>query len=1257
MKHTDFRKGLPAWIAGILCMLMLCQLPAGAVGTVLDYGRGNDSDVTASASELFEALFGESEAELTSAERQALDALSGVALRYNKSIPDSTIEREYNGELGLLTVQVKRYEYVASNGQTVSWIPTSVSLDGERSATLTGPDEAGVYSCSFSELWHSDEIHLNVDFIWQVEIPVETVNGLLTLPYTVASDALDRLLTYESAHRSYTDAQQAYEAYVAAATKYAEDRQAYTAYTQAKQLYDEKKAAYNAYIIAKAEYDAKVQAYNDYLKKSQAYAEAEKKYYEYEEFRKQYTEIYDEYERYTHELEGALSRLNILESMFVSDSHGWQFYSGVMGSTVDTVLANRDKLELYLIVDPSYIDAASSATEALRPLLKGYAEVRKASYRTKLERYRAEFAYYAEHYEGIRDQMTLLYQSLYAIYSNSGVQSAMNVNSESKEKVPHFRQFLGQLYVLSCALNNSVTLDTNWKLAPNLNITLLQLVEDSILLPDTNQASPDGVTLPDTEVTLPGNGEFPEPVDKPVQDYEVVENPAIKGAPTVVDNPGTAPKAVSNPGDPPTPVLPPTEEEPVPPVLSGAETALAQELREGVLQKRNARSSAQLLTVHQTVSCTRYIDNRKAVSFYDIDGRLLLEVSVEYGSSVREFIPKMTDRSPDAQYTYSFYGWVLLGSNDPYDEFDSVTKDLSLSPVYEKTLRTYEVIWSVNGVRRVENYRFGDTPVCPLDTARSSESAQYIFTGWKSSLSDGLLTELPAVTGNVIYTAQYTELPTQYTVTWIIGDKTEQVQCTKGEIPVCPIHTARTPDDYLYTFLGWDRSILPATEDITYRAEYQATPMGLYNDGTFCHVTYSDTSILLDVTQSAVDFSTASAYAKEKGLNLILRWGSFSVTLTPAKLTALEQSFCTKLEWTQEAGETEEAVLFRIRCLNSFGKELSVSQTLPVRISYTPSDGMYVMAYRANGSKWQEVTLNRYADGNAELTVQAGIRMLFQPEYLLQFSDSSENCNLTAFPSHAPAGKPVELNANCTFGYEISSAVLHLADGTKQTVTASFVMPRGAVSVELQVTRIVYHVSFVANDAVIFEADLFFGDEIPLPKNPVKAEDDLYLYTFTGWTPYVTRATGENRNPVYTASFSRTAKVAEELQPPEKDPFLHVMVPILCVGLAVFTAAVILCICFRRSIGHALVKFGRLLARLCRRAVKAIATKMQKPIPPNEGACPEPVSDPAADIVEPTAPPKAEEALPQNPAKEAEETEEASQLRDKTSQAHDEASE
>ena len=1185
MKKQWFAGCLPAGVAGLLCLLMLFGQPAAA-SSQSEQVKG-EGDVTVLPSELFEALFGESEEELTSAERAALDALSEISLRYNRSIPDTVVTNEYDGETGRLTVWVQQYDYVASNGQTVTWIPTEVSLDDTRTETLQGPDENGSYVCCFDDLWHSDDFTLHVDFVWQVEIPAETADGLLTMPYTIARDALDQLLAYEEAKLTYDSAAEAYAAYIRAQAEYEAAKQAFDAYVLEKAEYDEKKAAYDAYLVAKAEYDAKVQAYAEYLEKSQAYAEAEKKYYEYEAFRQQYAEIYDAYERYLKELEGALSRLNILESMFVSDSHGWQFYSGVMGSTVDMVLANRDELIKYALVTPADIDAAYNATQALRPLLKGYAEVRRASYDSELARYQAEFNYYSANYTAIRDGVNALNRALRNIYyANSGLQTAMRTDPRTKDKVEHFHQFLAQLYVLSCALNDAETLDPAQTVSKYHSQTIGDLVEEAILLQDDNHAHPSGVTLPETEVKLPGNGEFPEPVEKPVKDFEDMEDPSKEGAPAVVADPGAAPVEVKDPGNPPVAVAKPEGEPPVAPTLTDEARALAEELRAGILPKRQARGEDQLFTVHQSVSCIRSITNRKTVAFYDWEGNKISEVMVEFGDPVT---PPDSARSADERYTYLFLGWVPYGSDDVSQIVDlqSVQENLSLSPLYRRVEREYRITWNVNGRITTQVYHWGDTPVCPVSTDRPSDAMDHTFSGWSPEVGPGQ--------GNAEYVAQYTETPKTYTITWILGDRVEYSQHAYGELPVCPVDTARAPDDRLYTFTGWNRSLREVTGDATYIAQYRESVLGSYNDGTACGVEYTDSAVLLSCEQPAVNFSVASQYAREQGKNLILEWGSYSVTLTPSMLASLEGVYCTKLEWTQTAGDTEEAVLFRFRCLNSAGQEVSFGQALPVTVTYTPESGMYAMVYRVSGSTLTEVSLTRYADGRAELSVSPGTQMLFRPEYTLQFSDPTENCNLTAFPPHMPAGATVELNANCTYGYEISSAVLIYADGSRELITQkSFVMPRGAVAVELNVTRIVYHISFVVDGKVVSEMDLFFGEEIPLPADPTRAEDDRYYYTFSGWSPYVTRATGENRTPVYTATFTPVEKENIAGIDNESDPFLTVMVPILCAVLVVLIVLLVLGIHFRRQIKRGLAKACKWLGRSASRMVGRLAGAMRK---------------------------------------------------------------
>lgn len=1150
-------------VAAMLCLILLFQAPVSAASE-LDFGTGSDSDETMSASKLFDALFQSSEAPLSDAEREALDTLSGIALTYNQNVPDRLVERDYDGSLGILTVRVKPYEYVAANGKTVSWIPTAVSLDGGEASALIASADGKFYTCSFSDLWYSDEIHLDVDFVWQIEIPVETANGLLTLPYTVGKNALDLLTSFEKAAAQYDREEAAFEAYREQATAYEIAKKAFDDYNEALAIYREQKPLYDAYLIEKAAYEQAYKEYEDYLKIKAVYDKAEAEYYYYESFRQKYESIYDAYEPYLKGLEAALSRLSIMESMFLYDSHGWQFYSGVMGSTVDSVLQNRYELVSVGGVKAIYVDNANAATAALRPLLKDYMQVRTASYKTKHERYRAEFNYYAEHYEAIRNNVTKLYQSIHSIYSYAIVSSTLNATYP--EKVPHFRQFLAQLYVLHCALDDTVAPDPAWIVSPNYAYTFSQLVEESLLFPSDIVASPAGVSLPENEVVLPDE-DFPKPVEKPVKDFTDLDEPA---APTEVKNPGNEPKTVNDPGDPPTEVFPPKGERPTAPVFTDLQTRLMAEITAGTLTPRTPREQSQTLTLEKTVSCTRYISNKKTVTFYDLNGAKLKEISVEYGTAATA--PNMS-RAPDERYLYTFLGWIPLGESGSAElvNLQFITEDLSLYPSYKKEDRKYKITWIVDTVQRVEYYLWNTIPSCPISTDRYSGTVKYVFTGWSP--------EVTAVREDAIYTAQYEIVEEDYTVTWIVGDRTETVRYGKDEIPVCPFGTDRAPDTHLHVFTGWNRPIRPVTHNVTYVAQYKSTPLGISDDGTVCEVTHTDTEVILHATRPTVNFSIASELAITQGKKLLLVWEEFTVTLTPDQTKKLTDSYCVKMELIRSSGAHEESTLFRIRLLNSIGGEVCKGQKIPFSISYAPRTDVVVMVYLVSGKTEKPVSVTRYSDGRAELSVTNGDQMLLRNEYKLQYFDPTENCNLTSLPTQMPIGAVVDLAANCTYGYEISSVKLVFADGSEQTITEkSFVMPADAVSVELTVTRIVYHVQFVVDGTVIYEETRFFGEELNVPADPTKAEDESYTYAFTGWTPYVTRATGEDRTPVYTAAFTRTAKNLP-VAPEDDGPKGFFSSPIVVLGICLLAVGTIalLAFLFRRRIKSL---FARLIATL-----------------------------------------------------------------------------
>ncbi|MCR5327549.1 MAG: leucine-rich repeat protein [Saccharofermentans sp.] len=111
---------------------------------------------------------------------------------------------------------------------------------------------------------------------------------------------------------------------------------------------------------------------------------------------------------------------------------------------------------------------------------------------------------------------------------------------------------------------------------------------------------------------------------------------------------------------------------------------------------------------------------------------------------------------------------------------------------------------------------------------QADDQYTYAFSGWSDgSKTYGLNDELPEVTGDVTYTAQYKSTPNKYTVTFIDYDDTvisaaEYDYGTKAEDITVPAASRKADEQYTYTFNGWDKEIADVTGDATYTAQYSS---------------------------------------------------------------------------------------------------------------------------------------------------------------------------------------------------------------------------------------------------------------------------------------------------------------------------------------------------------------------------------------------------------------------------------------------------
>lgn len=197
------------------------------------------------------------------------------------------------------------------------------------------------------------------------------------------------------------------------------------------------------------------------------------------------------------------------------------------------------------------------------------------------------------------------------------------------------------------------------------------------------------------------------------------------------------------------------------------------------------------------------------VKWLDEDGINLLEedINIPYGT-----MPSYDGATPtkpaNAQYTYTFAGWHI--------DLSEVTGHITYKATYTAEVNKYTVIWKNEDgtiLETDEKVPYGDMPEYNGSTPSKTATAQYdfVFAGWDTAVSE--------VTGDVVYTAVYTNHIKSYTIKFIDYNsaviKSETLEY--GSSIVKPNDPTRTG----YTFTGWSPNVATTvTGEATYTAQY-----------------------------------------------------------------------------------------------------------------------------------------------------------------------------------------------------------------------------------------------------------------------------------------------------------------------------------------------------------------------------------------------------------------------------------------------------
>ncbi len=1118
----------------LLCMVTIAVsvLPAAAETaepsfSSMDYGIPDRADnITWSTEQLYKTIFGKAP---TAAEAAYLSA-HGFSFTYHSEFPKGLINTHYESEIGRLSVTINSYSYVASNGETVVWHPTHLTVDG-KSEEMTAQGD-GTYTCVLEELFYTDDFQMTVDYAWDVTIPKALLEEACTKPYAIGLSAFERQRAYEEAYAAYTEQLQAYEAW--------------QAYADWKALDD----SYQAELIA---YRAAVDAYNTYLTAMRTYneqmavVEQWNRYYDAVAVYNAQMSAYKNYEGYTTKLTPILKRLDLLESVYIRDSHGWVLYSSIVGDTVDRVLADKDLLVDQLLVPQATVDKANASTHVLRGLLSQYATLRSATYSSEHEKIATLYAFYTEHYEELGANFKDLYDALSRLYKEATVRLAMDAENQRA----HYEQFVSQLYVMYTCLDESVTRPSDGEADPRLadwlDKRLVDVVEEAQRIPD-GVWTPVGLPMPN-EVAVATKPIQPAAPTTPYPDPTPIK-------PTAVAKPGQEPAKPQNPyedGNIPSETAHPGEA-PAAPVLTDIERALADEVESKKLTPYTGTVSDFDLHFENRIQYSVSIRNLKTVSFYDYQGNLITTKTVNFGGRVDCALP---NREADAQYTYEALGWVLHDGTDATALLQNITTDLSLYPKYQGHLRSYDITWELDGEQIVTTYPYGATPQVPRQwLLESYEKNHYVysFSGWFAP--DGEPAVIQAVTGPATYCGNMIRTLKNYTVTWILYDGMEITETLPALTTPTPPDTDRPADAYRYVFEGWDRAVGTLTRDVTYKALYRAVKLvsGGFGSGTVLTPEHSEDRVTVSAgSEVLVDIEGLLDYAAEEEKEIAINWESgASLQVDQGVLGTLREADVHRVILRRN-DEGTDGITYSLIFQDASGSMVS---ELPRRVKLVlpVTDATAGTAFFL---KTQEGMVR--LEGN-EVEVGASATILQCNVYTISITPNEYLGDTRPIPTSSVAGEIISLAPMCIYGYEIVDASVIDADGNSISVSEdmTFVMPASAVKVTFDVRQIVYTVIFRVDGEIISQKEYALGDVIELPADPVKELDDGYVYVFSTWGDVLPTAGGDARELVYDAVFKQTQKTEAPPEDPTVNLFLKIYIPVgigillLIIGLIIF---------------------------------------------------------------------------------------------------------
>ncbi|MGN1061420.1 MAG: InlB B-repeat-containing protein, partial [Candidatus Coproplasma sp.] len=221
------------------------------------------------------------------------------------------------------------------------------------------------------------------------------------------------------------------------------------------------------------------------------------------------------------------------------------------------------------------------------------------------------------------------------------------------------------------------------------------------------------------------------------------------------------------------------------------------------------------------------------VTWKNYDGTVLYTAELEYGATP-EYVGETPTKAEDAQYTYEFNGWDMVGG--------TVTGEMTYTAEFIGTIRTYTVTWQNEDGTELETdteVEYGTKP--SYDGAEPTKAADaeysYRFDGWTDGTNTyANVADIPAISGNATYTAVFTAVPVdEFSVSFNVQNHGTTPQSVTTSNKQIPAPTAPTAEGY--TFGGWYETAACDGEAIDFETKVFTADTTLYAKWTVIEYT------------------------------------------------------------------------------------------------------------------------------------------------------------------------------------------------------------------------------------------------------------------------------------------------------------------------------------------------------------------------------------------------------------------------------------